>query len=607
MKSKVLLFVVALVSAAALGPLSSASAAERIASERSTAAVQPVARWRAASFPTTLVTRLRYREMPVTEILKVQRYNESRTLKAQQIGIGRIAASAATVRDLPALKWIALRDGASVARVEIVSPVALALRVGLDISALDPRAELRFGGSDAPSDVVAMMTAAEMRKVADARGIAWTPGTDGERQIIEVYLPAGVPRSSARLQAPQASHMLANSRNDFKILSKVGESASCNVDTVCRAATLGANFVSAKNAVAHMVFNYYNPGGTIYGSFMCTGTLLADTVAGSQIPYFYSANHCFAGGEDGAPVQDKQKVATSLYTYWKYEATTCGVLASVKSNPLTGGATLLYADPDTGSTSANGTDAMLLRLNGTPPAGSEYAGWSSELLPSGSNIIGIHHPRGDSKKVSSGQQVVRDNYLISVAWLSGTTEGGSSGSGLFTADADGYHLRGGLYGGSASCDNSGSVGNEFNRDYYSRFDVVFPNIRQYLSPPNTAPVANFTYTVNGKTISFTDTSTDAGGSIVSRAWTFGDGSSSTVANPVRTYAALGVYTVTLKVTDNGGLTHSISRSVSTIGRQRINGSQPRIPRSGTSAVSTGSKARTAPRLGQPRPMGPFEP
>lgn len=141
---------------------------------------------------------------------------------------------------------------------------------------------------------------------------------------------------------------------------------------------------------------------------------------------------------------------------------------------MAGGAAYLYSDPN--------TDGMLLRLNGTPPAGSEFAGWDYALLPTSSNIIGIHHPSGDAKKVSSGQQLSRDADQNEVAWLSGTTEGGSSGSGLFTTDSTGYHLRGGLLGGNASCANTGSIGNAGNRDYYSRFDLVFPNIATYLAP-----------------------------------------------------------------------------------------------------------------------------
>jgi PKD repeat protein len=78
---------------------------------------------------------------------------------------------------------------------------------------------------------------------------------------------------------------------------------------------------------------------------------------------------------------------------------------------------------------------------------------------------------------------------------------------------------------------------------------------------NVPPVANFASSVSGLTASFTDTSTDSDGSIASRSWNFGDGSSSTTANPAHTYAAAGTYTVQLTVTDNGGLPDSASKPV----------------------------------------------
>ena len=73
------------------------------------------------------------------------------------------------------------------------------------------------------------------------------------------------------------------------------------------------------------------------------------------------------------------------------------------------------------------------------------------------------------------------------------------------------------------------------------------------TPTPSRPVANFTF--RNRTVTFTDTSTN---SPTSWLWTFGDGSSSTVQNPTKTYVNAGTYTVTLKATNNGGFTTKTS-------------------------------------------------
>ncbi len=78
---------------------------------------------------------------------------------------------------------------------------------------------------------------------------------------------------------------------------------------------------------------------------------------------------------------------------------------------------------------------------------------------------------------------------------------------------------------------------------------------------NVNPVANFTSSASGLTVSFTDTSTDSDGTIASRSWNFGDGTTSTATNPSKTYSAAGTYTVTLTVTDNGGATNTKTSTV----------------------------------------------
>ncbi|HVF35016.1 MAG TPA: PKD domain-containing protein, partial [Candidatus Saccharimonadia bacterium] len=78
---------------------------------------------------------------------------------------------------------------------------------------------------------------------------------------------------------------------------------------------------------------------------------------------------------------------------------------------------------------------------------------------------------------------------------------------------------------------------------------------------NVAPSANFSFTTSGLTANFTDGSTDSDGTIASRSWNFGDGTTSTATNPSRTYAAAGTYNVQLTVTDNAGATNSITKAV----------------------------------------------
>ncbi|MFT3922272.1 MAG: S8 family serine peptidase [Myxococcales bacterium] len=74
-------------------------------------------------------------------------------------------------------------------------------------------------------------------------------------------------------------------------------------------------------------------------------------------------------------------------------------------------------------------------------------------------------------------------------------------------------------------------------------------------PPATLPPsANFSVLCASLECDFTDASTDPDGSVVTRLWNFGDGTTSQQRNPRHLFAAPGSYNVTLTVTDDTNLT-----------------------------------------------------
>src|SRR5690606_30378090 len=229
--------------------------APRVSGEPSrTPATKQAPAWRAPPPSAQAVARVRYGEMSAQRILRLQQANERRIGKPLQIGIAREAATESASSGSPTLHWTVLRDGSAVARDELFSPLAYGIRAGLDVSALDPRAELRVAGSARPDRVVAAVTGAQARARTGDDGLYWTPSTDGEAQSIEIWLPAGAAPALARLEAPRLSHLMTNAIEDFRILKNIGASDSCNIDTVCRVGELGQGFVNAKAAVARMTF-----------------------------------------------------------------------------------------------------------------------------------------------------------------------------------------------------------------------------------------------------------------------------------------------------------------------------------------------------------------
>ncbi len=101
-------------------------------------------------------------------------------------------------------------------------------------------------------------------------------------------------------------------------------------------------------------------------------------------------------------------------------------------------------------------------------------------------------------------------------------------------------------------------------------DTAFVQIQAQAAnqPPNAVATANPASGTAPLAVQFTGSgSNDPNGTISSYAWTFGDGGTSSIANPQRTYAAAGNYNARLIVTDNQGAndTAFVAISVSSTG------------------------------------------
>ena len=79
--------------------------------------------------------------------------------------------------------------------------------------------------------------------------------------------------------------------------------------------------------------------------------------------------------------------------------------------------------------------------------------------------------------------------------------------------------------------------------------------------PNTAPSVDFTYSFEGSVYTFNSSASDSEGSISSYEWSINDVSYSSDENITWAANKTGTYTITLEVTDDGGMKSAISRDI----------------------------------------------
>ncbi len=387
--------------------------------------------------------------------------------EALRIGAARTPTAAATADDAAALlAWQPLASGGQAAALRLSAQGAQGVRLAVDVQQLPAGAVLRFYGADGEAEEISAAEAAQQRAANEQAGLTdaaartvWSQIIDGSSGTLEVELPAGSTTEDVRLAVLRLTHLFLTPQQALlKNLRDVGESGSCNLNVACNFEDISME----SRATAKMVFDSDD------GSYLCTGTLLNDTHS-SRTPYFVTARHCIGEASEAA----------SLVTYWFFRAASCSASSSAESSwqALGGGAQLLSVHAS--------YDTTLLRLNRQPPDGVVYAGsYVGNALGRSASVLGVHHPSGDLQKYSSGTitgyascsgdtcslSTNNSSYpMFQVVWSQGTTEAGSSGSGLFMRDAASgtRYLAGVLHGGQASC---------FNRsgeDVYGRFGSAF--------------------------------------------------------------------------------------------------------------------------------------
>ena len=275
---------------------------------------------------------------------------------------------------------------------------------------------------------------------------------------------------------------------EFKTYDGFGDAMDCHININC---TQGNAWQDHKRGVVRMLRVFEE------GIGWCTGSLINNT-SKDGTPYILSAFHCIAG-------------FTPLLNLWRfdfnYEFSGCSNEAVEPVRYSMQGCQYRSGREQ--------TDFLLLELDDIIPQfyNVYFHGWdrSATAIPSG--MTGIHHPRGDVKKISTSNQPITifnnsiiwsnsvttpPNHHFRVFLTEGTIEDGSSGSALFNENG---LIVGQLHGGNAGCNTS-------NTTYYGRFSLSWDEgttpdtrLQDWLDPANTGQTTIGQYEYPASTLS----------------------------------------------------------------------------------------------------------
>lgn len=342
--------------------------------------------------------------------------------------------------------WTELRDG-RVWRLSLRCPDALNINLLYNDFYLPPGATL-FLYNKQRTQVLGAFT----EKNNKDNGHFATALIHGATVTLEYFEPAAV-HGKGRLQITQVSHgyrHLDGSTNE--------KSGPCQVNVNCEE---GDNWQDEKKGVARIVMD---------GLYLCSGSLVTNT-ANDCKPLFLTANHCLMGGIKQDAIINPD--VSGYVFYWNYEYASCASSGPLPEQTTSGGTVLANSGlMETGMHTLLSSDFALIELDENPRGAYDvyFNGWDA-TGNQGQTGVGIHHPAGDAKKISTHSTTpALDGYYWALYWDPTTnghsvTEGGSSGSALFREDGT---IIGQLFGGgSVNCDDPANDLGLYGRLNYS--------------------------------------------------------------------------------------------------------------------------------------------
>lgn len=374
-------------------------------------------------------------------------------------------------------RWDTLADGSRMWRVDVRAAGATDLRLNFDHFALPRGARLYVIGAD-------RYYQGPYTQADAMNGTFHAPVVPGDTATVELQ----VPDADDDATPLEISAVGVGFRDVFgreKAQTGPGMSGACNVNVAC---PLGQPYAAEIRAVGQFEYNAYSGG-----VFNCSGTLVAD-VPHDRKNYFLTAAHCISHASE----------AQSMVVYWNYQSKTCSGLTAPAGgffNDDSHGATLRAFRAD--------ADFSLVEVNGAfdPSWNLHYAGWDARNIAPG-GTVGIHHPLADAKKITAGPQPLttdgcitpttgRNTHWLAGPYAQGTTEAGSSGSGLFanatSANDAPRRLIGTLSGGDAECSPTAPTQPNNGHDCYGKVAIAWNGsgtssanrLRDWLDPANT--------------------------------------------------------------------------------------------------------------------------